>query len=292
MSARRTPDERFAGLPEFPYAPHYLTLQGLRLHYLDEGPHDGVTFLCLHGEPSWSYLYRKMLPPFVAAGGRVVAPDFFGFGRSDKPTDEATYTWSFHRQTLVDFIEALDLRRITLVCQDWGGLLGLTLPMDMPERFERLLLMNTALATGMVPPTEGFLAWRDYVANHPDIHVGALLKRAEPTLSDDEVAAYDAPFVDASYKAGVRRFPQIVPVSPDMEGAEVSRRAALWLNTEWAGQSFMAVGARDPVLGVPVMNALRGLIRGCPEPLVLENAGHFVQEHGDVVARAALAAWS
>src|SRR5262245_36669771 len=134
--------------------------------------------------------------------------------------------------------------------------------MDMPARFERLLLMNTALATGVVPPTEGFLAWRDYVASHPDIHVGALLKRAEPTLSDDEVAAYDAPFVDASYKAGVRRFPQIVPVSPDMEGAEVSRRAALWLNTEWAGQSFMAVGARDPVLGVPVMNALRALIRG------------------------------
>jgi pimeloyl-ACP methyl ester carboxylesterase len=295
LAAVRTPDERFARLPDFGYEPRYLALPvapSLRLHYVDEGPRDAATFLCLHGEPSWSFLYRKMLPVFLASGARVVAPDFFGFGRSDKPTDEAIYTWDFHRRTLVDLIETLDLSRITLVCQDWGGLLGLTLPMDMPERFARLLVMNTALATGLVPPTEGFVAWRAYVASHPDIEVGALLKRAAPELRDDEVAAYDAPFVDASYKMGVRRFPQIVPVTPEMEGAEVSRRAALWLNGSWAGQTFMAVGARDPVLGVPVMRALRDIIRGCPEPLVLEDAGHFVQERGDIIARAALDAWS
>jgi len=295
IAALRTPDERFENLPDFDYTPRYTTLAhapSLRLHYVDEGPRDGATFLCLHGEPSWSFLYRKMIPPFVEAGARVVAPDFFGFGRSDKPTDESIYTWGFHRQTLVDFIETLELSRITLVCQDWGGLLGLTLPMDMPERFERMLVMNTALGTGLVPPTEGFLAWRDYVASRPDFDVGALLKRSAPELSDDELAAYNAPFPDAQYKVGVRRFPQLVPITPEMEGAQVSRRAALWLNTTWSGPTFMAVGARDPVLGVPVMRLLQQLIRGCPEPLILENAGHFVQEHGDVIAAAALEAWA
>ena len=295
IAALRTPDDRFTDLPDFPYEPHYLEdlpgFEGLRLHYLDEGAREGPTFLCLHGEPTWSFLYRKMLPVFVAAGGRVVAPDFFGFGRSDKPKDDQIFTWDFHRQTLVTFIERLDLQRVTLVCQDWGGLLGLTLPMDMPDRFERLLVMNTAIATGQAPPSKGFLRWRDFVAKSPDFDVGGLMRRGVPGISDAEAAAYDAPFPSAEHKGGVRRFPALVPISEDMDGAETSRKAALWWLNEWQGKSFMAVGVQDPVLGPEVMAMLRHVIPGCPEPLMIEDAGHFVQERGDIVARAALAAW-
>jgi len=157
----RTPDARFAGLPGFAFSPHYLEWQGLRAHYLDEGQGE-KTYLCLHGNPTWSYLYRRMIPPFVSSGARVVAPDFIGFGRSDKPDDEALYTFDFHREMLLSFVEKMNLKNITLVVQDWGGLLGLTLPMEMPERFERLLLMNTALATGDAPLSAGFIAWRSY----------------------------------------------------------------------------------------------------------------------------------
>jgi haloalkane dehalogenase len=296
MQSLRTPDERFEGLPDFPYAPHYLeglkNSGDLRLHYLDEGPRDSEhTFLCLHGEPTWSFLYRKMLPVFVEAGQRVLAPDFFGFGRSDKPVDDESYSFDFHRQTLVELVEALDLKNITLVCQDWGGILGLTLPMDMPERFTRLLVMNTALGTG-TPPSEGFLAWRQYVADNPDFDVGGLMERAVDGLTGPERVAYEAPFPDPDYKAGVRRFPAIVPVSEEMGGVELSRRAAEWWTHEWNGPTFMAVGAQDPVLGPPVMNKLAKLVKGCPEPVVYEQAGHFVQEHGEPVARAALEAFS
>lgn len=286
----RTPDERFADLPGWRWSPRYAELpghDGLRMHYVDEGPADGSVMLCLHGQPTWSYLYRKMIPVFVEAGHRVVAPDFFGFGRSDKPVDDALYTWDFHRKSLLTFIERLELRRFTLVCQDWGGLLGLTLPLDIPDALERLLVMNTALATGE-PPGPGFLAWRDFVAGQPDFDVAGLMRRAAPGLSDGEAAAYQAPFPDRTYRAGVRRFPLIVPVEPDMAGAEPSRRAAAWWRDEWSGPSFMAVGAMDPVLGPPAMKRLHTQIRGCPPPLVLEDAGHFVQEAGDRVARAAL----
>lgn len=290
----RTPDERFENLLGFDFAPHYIDdlpgYAGLRVHYLDEGPADAAqTFLCLHGEPSWCYLYRKMIPVFTAAGHRAAAPDLFGFGRSDKPEDDGIYTWDFHRNMLIAFIERLDLRNITLVCQDWGGLLGLTLPMDMPGRFERLLVMNTALGTGDVPLGKGFEAWREYCASTPDLEVGRLLKRATPHLSDAEVAAYDAPFPDARYKAGVRTFPQLVPDHPDAPGAETSRRARDWWRNEWTGKSFMAIGMQDPVLGPPAMHALRKLIRGCPEPMEIEQGGHFVQEWGEEIAREALA---
>ena len=173
-------------------------------------------------------------------------------------------------------------------CQDWGGLLGLTLPLDMPDAIERLLVMNTALAVGG-PPGPGFLAWREYVANQPDFDVGALMRRAAPGLSGDEVAAYQAPFPDRAHRAGARRFPLIVPITPDMAGAEPSRRAAAWWKEHWRGPTFMAVGVKDPVLGVPAMRQLKATIRGCPEPLVLDDVGHFVQEAGDRVARAALA---
>jgi pimeloyl-ACP methyl ester carboxylesterase len=229
-----------------------------------------------------------MLPVFAATGSRVVVPDMFGFGRSDKPADDAVYTFDFHRDSLVGFIEALDLSRITLVCQDWGGLIGLTMPMDMPQRFERLLVMNTGLGTGDTPLTDGFKAWRAWSNQNPDMPVGRLIKRACPHLSDAEAAAYDAPFPDVRYKAGVRRFPNLVPDGPDAPGTALSRRARDWWRESWSGRSFMAIGAADPVLGEPVMLRLRESIRGCPPPLVLLEAGHFVQEWGDRVAHAAL----
>ncbi|HEY6348483.1 MAG TPA: haloalkane dehalogenase [Candidatus Angelobacter sp.] len=293
----RTPDPRFSNLPGFAFAPHYLEdltgYEGIRVHYVDEGLSSAKrTFLCLHGEPTWSYLYRKMIPVFVAAGNRAVAPDFIGFGRSDKPADEATYTFNFHRQMLLRFIERLDLRNITLVCQDWGGLLGLTLPMAMPARFQGLLLMNTALATGDMPLGKGFQEWRAWVAQNQDMDVAKLMQRACPHLSTGECAAYAAPFPDGRHKAGVRRFPQIVPDRPDAEGAELSRAARQWLQTKWNGQSFMAVGIKDPVLGPPAMAYLRKQIRNCPPPFEVEDAGHFVQEWGEEVATRALQSFS
>ncbi len=178
----RAPDDRFADLPGWPYEPRHAELVGfdrLRMHHVDEGPRGGDVILCLHGQPTWSYLYRKMIPVFLESGARVVAPDFFGFGRSDKPTDDAVYTWDFHRTSLIAFIERLGLGRFTLVCQDWGGLLGLTLPLDMPDAIERLVVMNTALAVGE-PPGPGFLAWRQFVAGQPDFDVGELMRRAVP----------------------------------------------------------------------------------------------------------------
>jgi len=293
MSILRTPDDCFAALPGFAFAPRYVEglagLDGIRIHYLDEGPKEAAqTFLCLHGQPTWCYLYRKMIPVFTGAGARVVAPDLVGFGRSDKPTDDAFYTFTRHRDMLRAFVERLDLAGVTLVCQDWGGILGLTLPMDMPERISRLLVMNTALGTGDVPLGKGFLDWRAWSNKNPDMDIARLMKRAVPKLSDAEAAAYAAPFPDASYKAGVRRFPNLVPDNPDADGAALSRRARDWWRTEWAGKTFMAVGAQDPVLGPPVMNHLRKLIRGCPEPYVVEDAGHFVQESGAAIAHAAL----
>jgi haloalkane dehalogenase len=296
MEILRTPEERFKNLPGFPYAPHFIDrlpgYSGLRMHYIDEGPRSAEhVFLCLHGEPSWGYLYRKMIPVFTAAGNRVVAPDFFGFGRSDKPADEAVYTFDFHREALIAFIETLGLKRITLVCQDWGGLIGLTLPMDMAERFERLIVMNTFLPTGDEPLGKGFLAWRAFANAHPDMEVGRLIQRGTPHLSDAEAAAYDAPFPDARFKAGVRRFPNLVPDRPDAPGAALSRRARAWWTNEWRGKSFMAIGAADPVLGEPAMLRLLEIIRGCPPPMVLKEAGHFVQEWGEEVARAALTAF-
>ena len=288
--AMRTPDGRFASLPNFPWHPRYGEWRGLRFHYLDEGS-GARTLLCLHGEPTWSYLYRKMMPPFLAAGWRVVAPDFIGFGRSDKPEEEGFYTFDMHRRFLLHVIENLDLKNIALAVQDWGGLLGLTLPMEMPGRFERLLVMNTALGTGDAALSEGFIAWRAFVNRNPNLDCGKLLARACPHLSAAEAAAYEAPFPDAAAKAGVRRFPNLVPDRPDAPGAALSRRARDWWQSAWSGESFMAIGAQDPVLGPPVMRALRKFIRGCPEPYVHAAGGHFLQEWGADVAREALARW-
>ena len=290
--ALRTPDERFAALPGWTVAPRYLEVDGLRMHFVDEGPRDApAVALCLHGEPSWAYLYRKMIPVFARAGLRVVAPDLFGFGRSDKPVDDAWYSFDRHRASLIALVERLDLQRILLVVQDWGGLLGLTLPMDMPGRFARVLVMNTGIAVGG-PISPGFAAWKAFAAAHHDIPVAGLVALSSPgALNPYDAAAYDAPFPDARYKAGVRRFPQLVPVEPGMEGADIGLRARNYFAREWQGESFMAIGLRDPVLGKEVMEDLRRTIRGCPPALELPEAGHFVQEWGDSVARAALAGW-
>ncbi|NJR20412.1 MAG: alpha/beta fold hydrolase [Hyphomonadaceae bacterium] len=277
---QRTSDSRFDALPAFDFAPRYMEhANGLRMHYLDEGNPGGPTFLCLHGQPSWSYLYRKMIPIFADAG-RVIAPDLFGFGRSDKPIDDYVYTFDFHRNALLELIEHLNLTNITLVCQDWGGILGLTIPMAMPERFTRLIVMNTALATGLLPMGPGFEAWKMYNASQPDMDVGALMGRATPILSASEIAAYNAPFPDVTYKAGVRRFPELVPASPNAPGAAISRDAAHFWSEVWDKPSFMAVGAQDPVLTPKMMESLRAQIRGCPPPMIVEEGGHFVQEWG------------
>jgi pimeloyl-ACP methyl ester carboxylesterase len=295
IEALRTPDEAFAAVPDFAYASHGLEdlpgYEGLRLAYLDEGPRNANVFLCLHGNPTWNFLYRKMLPVFLAGGSRVVAPDLFGFGRSDKPVDERVYSFAFHREALLRFVERLDLGRITLVCQDWGGLLGLTLPPVQPERFVRLIAMNTLLATGDVPISDGFLAWKAFSNSRPDLDVATLLRRGTPVLDEREAAAYGAPFPDARYKAGVRAFPDLVPIAPEMPGADISRAARSWWQTQWRGQTFLAAGGRDPVLGLPAMQSLRAAIANAPAPAVFPDAGHFIQEWGAPVARAALAAF-
>ena len=288
MAALRTPEIRFTGLPGYPWAPKYTEYAGLRVHHLDEGPADAaVTVLCLHGNPSWSYLYRHMIPVFLAAGHRVVAPDLIGFGPSDKPANEAAHSFDFHRNMLLDFVQRLDLKNILLVCQDWGGIFGLTLPMAMPGRFTRLLVMNTGLGTGQL--TDGFRQWRSYSNSQPDMAVGKLFKRGKPDMTDAEVAAYDAPFPDASYKAAVRAFPNLVPDGDDASGAAISRQALAFWRDQWAGDSFMAIGMQDPVLGPPAMRSLHTIIRNCPPPLEVPEGGHFVQEWGGPIARAALA---
>ncbi|HEY0822794.1 MAG TPA: tRNA adenosine(34) deaminase TadA [Ramlibacter sp.] len=291
--AVRTPEDRFRDLPGYPWPPHYVSelpaLAGLRMHYLDEGPRDApLTWLCLHGNPAWSYLYRRMIPVFLEAGHRVVAPDLVGFGKSDKPKRESAHSFEWHRQVLLEFVESLDLRGIVLAVQDWGGLLGLTLPMEAPERYRGLLVMNTVLATGNAPLSPGFLAWREMCAKNPEFDVGRLFARGNPHMTPQECAAYNAPFPDSGHRAALRAFPPMVPDRPDANGAAVSRQARDFLSQRWEGQTLMAVGAQDPVLGGPVMQAQRQQIRGCPEPLVLPEAGHFVQEHGEGIARRAV----
>lgn len=287
--ALRTPDSRFQDLPGYSWQPHYLShlsaLAGLRMHYLDEGPKDAPrTYLCLHGNPAWSYLYRRMIPVFLQAGCRVVAPDLIGFGKSDKPKKEGQHSFAWHRQVLLELVERLDLRNVVLVVQDWGGILGLTLPMDMPGRFTGLLAMNTLLATGDAPLSQGFLEWRTMCAQKPLFGVGRLLGRGNPHLGAAECAAYDAPFPDAGHRAALRAFPRLVPDHPDAPGAALSRAARDFWQHAWTGRSLLFAGARDPVLGVPVMQQLQQTVRGAPELVVLPQAGHFVQEHGETIA--------
>ena len=302
--ALRPPDEWFEGIPDYPWTAHYVSdlpsLKGLRLHYLDEGHREllnegqdslnrqQITYVCLHGNPAWSYLYRKMIPTFTAHGHRVVAPDLIGFGKSDKFKKASQHSFEFHRQVLLDFIERLDLKRIVLVVQDWGGILGLTLPMDMAHRFAGLLVMNTALATGTQPLSNGFLSWREWCQANPDFDVAKLFARGNKHMSDAETQAYNSPFKDRGHRTALHAFPPMVPEFENSPGAETSRQALLFCRDQWQGQTMMAIGLQDPVLGEPVMRELHQNIKGCPEPILLPQAGHFVQEHGQSIAESAV----
>ncbi len=297
--ALRTPDAAFALLLGYPWPPQYVSdlpsLAGLRMHYLDEGQskdqsaaQDQTTYLCLHGNPAWSYLYRKMIPIFTASGARVVASDLIGFGKSDKPKKDSFHSFSWHRQSLLELVERLDLKNIVLVVQDWGGLLGLTLPMAAPQRYKGLVVMNTTLATGELPLSPGFIAWRDMCAKNPAFDIARLFARGNPQMSPAECTAYMAPYPDTGHRAATRAFPPMVPEFADSDGAAVSREAMAFWQTQWSGTSLMAIGQQDPVLGEPVMRGLQQMIRGCPEPMLLPEAGHFVQEHGETIARRAV----
>jgi haloalkane dehalogenase len=284
MKTLRTPDERFAGLPGYPFAPHYVQVSDgdggeLRVHYLDEGPPDGSIVLCLHGEPSWSYLYRKMIPPLVDAGHRVVAPDLVGFGRSDKPAARSDYTYARHVMWMTSLLTALDLQAVTLVGQDWGGLIGLRMAAELPERFARIVAANTFLPTGDGNPGEAFLAWRKFSQEVPEFPVGGIIDGATTTeLAPEVIAAYDAPFPDESYKAGPRQFPMIVPTSPDDPASEANRSAWQVL-MRWQKPFLTAFSDRDPI----TRGADRVLQQRIPgtqgQPhTTIEGAGHFLQE--------------
>ncbi len=287
----RTPESRFKNLKDYSFQPNYIEglkgYEGIRGHYLDEGDSDSdETFLLLHGEPTWSYLYRKMIPVFANTGARVIAPDLLGFGKSDKPVSEDTHSFTFHRNYLLALIEHLDLQNITLVVQDWGGLLGLTLPQAMKSRFKRLIIMNTALLMG--PTTqEDFLEWKSDIVEPEELALDAFMKKYAPTLDDQEAYAYAAPFPEGTYQAGVRKMPKMV-ANPDQACIEISSEAMPFWG-EWEGETFMAVGKKDKMLGPAVMGWMRSVIKDCPEPMELPEAGHFVQEFGDKVAKAALA---
>ena len=288
----RTPDERFAGLSDFPFAPHYVEVadgdgSSLRIHYIDEGPPDADPVLLMHGEPSWCYLYRKMIPPLVSAGHRAVAPDLVGFGRSDKPARREDYTYQRHVDWMRAFLEALDLRNITLVCQDWGGLIGLRLVAEQPERFARVVAANTGLPTGDQGATEGFLRWQRFSQETPNFHVGGIVGGGCATaLPPEVIAAYDAPFPDDSYKAGVRQFPVLVPTAPDDPAAPANRRA--WESLRrWDKPFLTAFSDSDPVTrgGERVLQKLIPGAEGQPHTTIT-GAGHFLQEDkGEELAR-------
>ena len=293
----RTPEERFSVLPAFPYQPNYVDdlggYESLRMAYIDEGDKDSeYTFLCLHGEPTWSYLYRKMIPVFTDAGHRVVAPDLFGFGRSDKPIEDSVYNFEFHRNSLIQLIEHLDLKNIVLVCQDWGGCLGLTIPMDMQDRFKKLIVMNTTISNGE-PLAEAAVQWMAFNETISELPVAGLVAcDAGAAVNVMDALAYDAPFPDKNYKVGVKRFPQMIPTNADDDAVKYGLRAIEFWSNEWSGESFMAIGMKDAVLGEAAMMQLKTVIKGCPEPMKIEEAGHFVQEYGVEIAEQALASFT
>ena len=282
MTAFRTPDERFAGLPGFVFAPHYLDQDGLSMHYLDEGEGDPV--LCLHGEPTWSFLYRKMISGLTAAA-RVIAPDYFGFGRSDKPQDAGWYTFDRHCASIRRLVEQLDLRRVTVVVQDWGGPIGLRLAVEQPERVARLVILNTGLGGGR-PPSEAWLRFREVVrAAGGDFQAGRLIRTAAVrALADEVVAAYDAPFPTAESKAGVLAFPEQVPTEPEHPNTAplLAIREAL---ASWEKPTLVLFGDSDPIFRPEVADAIARWIPGALPAELVANAGHFVQEDaGEEVA--------
>ena len=295
MHALRTPEDRFAAVPDFPYPPRYVDVSSgdggvLRMAYVEAGPADAPVVLALHGEPSWSFLYRKVMRVVAAGGLRVVAPDLIGFGRSDKPAAREDYSYARHVAWLRAFVDATQLRAITLLCQDWGGLLGLRLVGEEPQRFARVIAANTFLPTGEQAPSAAFTAWRQFSQTVPELPVSRIVGTgcARP-LAPDVLAAYDAPFPDETYKAGARAFPMLVPTSPDDPAAEPNRRA--WVKLAAFERPFVtAFGDSDPITrGADTrFHELIAGTRGRPH-VTLGNAGHFLQEDvGDELGQVVL----
>lgn len=284
MDVLRTPDDRFEDLPGFPFEPHYVEVDrgdgtALRVHYLDEGPRDGDIVLLLHGEPSWSYLYRRMIPVLVEAGLRAVAIDLVGFGRSDKPSSRSDYSYQAHVDWTWAAIEAIGLDGISLVCQDWGGLIGLRLVGEHPTRFSRVVAANTFLPTGDTHPGEAFLAWQRYSQETPVFHVGGIVKGGCVTdLAAEVIAAYDAPFPDDTYKAGARQFPMLVPTSPDDPAAAANRAA--WEALRRYDRPFLCAFSDSDPITRGADRRLRADIPGAAgQPhTTITGAGHFLQE--------------
>ena len=285
MHVLRTPDERFADLPDWPYEPGYVTVTDpidgteLRMAHVDEGPADADPILCLHGEPSWSYLYRKMIAGLTAAGHRVVAPDLIGFGRSDKPTERTDYTYARHVDWTTQWLEALDLQHITLFCQDWGGLIGLRLVAAQPERFDRLVVANTVLPTGDRDPGDGFRMWREFSQTVPEFSCSAVVAMGCTTPLDEAVvAAYDAPFPDQSFVAGARQFPVLVPATPDDPESPANRAA--WEELQRFERPVLcAFSDQDPVTAGADRTILERIPGTAGQPhTTVEGGGHFLQE--------------
>ena len=284
MRALRTPDDRFENLPGWTFASRYTDVPDgesgtLRIHHVDEGPADAPPILCMHGEPSWAYLYRKMIAVFTAAGHRAVAPDLVGFGRSDKPTELGDYTYQRHVDWMTAWLTSVDLQHATLVCQDWGALIGLRLVAENPDRFDRIVVANGFLPTGDAAPGEAFLRWREYSQTTPDFHVGGIIKGGCRTeLSEDVIAAYDAPFPDDSYKAGARKFPVLVPISPD-DPAAGPNKAAWEVLERWEKPALTAFSDQDPITrgADRAFQARVPGTKGQPHTTI-EGGGHFLQE--------------
>lgn len=276
MKTVRTPDERFENLPGFPYKPHYAEIESMRMHYLDEG--SGEVILCLHGEPSWSYLYRKFIPA-LSPKFRVIAPDLFGFGKSDKPTDVKDYSYEFHARTLKTLLDHLELQDITVVVQDWGGLLGLGLLGEDPERFKRVVIMNTFLPVGKRPMPAAFKAWKAFALNSPVFPIGKVISKATARkLSGDIIKAYDAPFPGRKYKAGARAFPALVPTKPEDPGVAQMLKARETLK-EWHKPALVMFSDKDPIMsgGDKWFNGHIPSRKDQPV-ITIKNAGHFLQE--------------
>jgi len=279
MDLLRTPDDRFANLPGYAYEPHYVDLDGVRVHYVDEGPRSAAPVLLLHGEPSWSFLYRKMIPGLVDAGHRVVAPDLVGFGRSDKPAQREDYTYARHVAWMAGVLAALDLQDTTLFCQDWGGLLGLRLVAEHPERFARVVAANTGLPTGDEKVSEAFLAWQAFSQKTEVLPVGRIIQTGcARSVAPEVVAAYEAPFPEEHYKAGARQFPLLVPTRPDDPASEANRAA--WRSLERFEKPFLtAFSDSDPVTKGADRPMLKRIPGAAGQPHVtIERAGHFLQE--------------
>jgi len=281
----RTPDERFQALPGYEFEPHYVEVDGLRLHYVDEGDRNGPgPVVCFHGEPTWAYLYRKMIGPLVAAGHRVVCPDYAGFGRSDKPTDRGWYSYDRHCELVGKALAELDLSDVTVVVQDWGGPIGLRWAVENPDRVGALVILNTGIFTGRV--SKGFLAWRDFAEKNPDLPVGFVIQGATTTeLPDDVLAGYEAPFPSPESKAGAAQFPLLVPTSDDGPGAREMREVAGALE-KWEKPTLVAFSDSDPVFPYP--RAGERFVDWIPtvsEQVKIEGAAHFLQEdRGELIA--------